>query len=78
MGGLEPPLREELDPKSSAATNYATSAKKSGAKVHYFFRINATKVFAQTQATDIRNLAQSKKNEIGHAESMGGTAERAL
>ena len=26
MGGLEPPLREELDPKSSAATNYATSA----------------------------------------------------
>ena len=28
MGGLEPPLREELDPKSSAATNYATSASK--------------------------------------------------
>ena len=27
MGGLEPPLREELDPKSNAATNYATSAK---------------------------------------------------
>ncbi len=26
MGGLEPPLREELDTKSSAATNYATSA----------------------------------------------------
>lgn len=26
MGGLEPPLREELDPKSNAATNYATSA----------------------------------------------------
>lgn len=27
IGGLEPPLREELDPKSSAATNYAISAK---------------------------------------------------
>ena len=26
IGGLEPPLREELDPKSNAATNYATSA----------------------------------------------------
>ena len=26
IGGLEPPLREELDPKSSAATNYAISA----------------------------------------------------
>ncbi len=26
MKGLEPPRREALDPKSSAATNYATSA----------------------------------------------------
>lgn len=26
MKGLEPPRRETLDPKSSAATNYATSA----------------------------------------------------
>ena len=26
IGRLELPLREELDPKSSAATNYATSA----------------------------------------------------
>lgn len=26
IGGLEPTLREELDPKSSAATNYAISA----------------------------------------------------
>ena len=25
-GGLEPPRRKTLDPKSSAATNYATSA----------------------------------------------------
>ena len=33
IGGLEPPLREELDPKSSAATNYAISAWwKSGCK----------------------------------------------
>ena len=24
--GLEPPLRKELDPKSSASTNFATSA----------------------------------------------------
>ena len=27
MKGLEPPLLTELDPKSSAATNYATCAK---------------------------------------------------
>ena len=26
IGGLEPPLREEPDPKSGAATNYAISA----------------------------------------------------
>lgn len=26
MEGLEPPRREALDPKSSAATNYATCA----------------------------------------------------
>ncbi len=33
MKGLEPPRRKALDPKSSAATNYATSAWKSTAKV---------------------------------------------
>ena len=37
MGGLEPPLREELDPKSSAATNYATSAFENGCKGTLFF-----------------------------------------
>lgn len=40
IGGLEPPLREELDPKSSAATNYAISAGwKAGAKIQFFFQV---------------------------------------
>lgn len=30
--GLEPPLRKELDPKSSASTNSATSARFRGCK----------------------------------------------
>ena len=33
MKGLEPIRRKTLDPKSSAATNYATSAHLSGAKL---------------------------------------------
>ena len=33
MEGLEPPRLSAPDPKSGAATNYATSAKKSGAKI---------------------------------------------
>jgi hypothetical protein len=41
MKGLEPPRRETQDPKSCAATNYATSARstalKNGtAKIHFF------------------------------------------
>ena len=37
MKGLEPPRLSALDPKSSAATNYATSAWKIGnAKVQLF------------------------------------------
>lgn len=36
MEGLEPPRREALDPKSSAATNYATSAL--GTQRYYFFK----------------------------------------
>ena len=38
--GLEPPRRKTLDPKSSAATNYATPAFRIGiAKVGIFFSI---------------------------------------
>ena len=43
LKGLEPPRRETPDPKSGAATNYATAAKSvtnfffSGAKIHIFF-----------------------------------------
>ena len=36
LKGLEPPRLASLDPKSSAATNYATAAK-SDAKIVYFF-----------------------------------------
>lgn len=36
MKGLEPPRLSSLDPKSSAATNYATSAWNSAAKVAIF------------------------------------------
>ena len=39
--GLEPSLREELDPKSSASTNSANAASKSGAKVQQ--KIGTTK-----------------------------------
>ena len=35
MKGLEPPRLSALDPKSSAATNYATSAN-CGAKIQFF------------------------------------------
>lgn len=35
-GGLEPPRRETLDPKSSAATNYATSAFADAKLVNFF------------------------------------------
>ena len=40
MKGLEPPRLSALDPKSSAATNYATSAWFffEGAKIHFFNR----------------------------------------
>ena len=38
MKGLEPPRLSALDPKSSAATNYATSAFLiEAAKVRFFF-----------------------------------------
>ena len=42
-GGLEPPNREVLDPKSSASTNFATLAFRiteliQNDKVNYFFR----------------------------------------
>ncbi len=40
MKGLEPPRPESLDPKSNAATNYATCAL-GAAKVMYFFRYAA-------------------------------------
>ena len=36
MGGLEPPRLSPPDPKSGAATNYATPANFEGAKVHFF------------------------------------------
>ena len=36
MKGLEPPRREALDPKSSAATNYATSALWTAKLEQYF------------------------------------------
>ncbi len=39
MRGLEPILLSELDPKSSASTNFATPAiKKAVAKVDNFFQ----------------------------------------
>ena len=37
MKGLEPPHLSVLDPKSSAATNYATSAVRN-AKIHFFLK----------------------------------------
>jgi hypothetical protein len=41
MKGLEPPRLAALDPKSSASTNFATSAKKipllKGVQIYYFF-----------------------------------------
>ena len=36
--GLEPPRLTTLDPKSSAATNYATCARITGAKVATFLQ----------------------------------------
>ena len=44
MKGLEPPRREALDPKSNAATNYATPAWKIRANLKVFLR-KSQKVF---------------------------------
>ena len=44
MKGLEPPRLSALDPKSSAATNYATSAN-CGAKIQLFSIGNSILVF---------------------------------
>ena len=39
MKGLEPPRLSASDPKSDAATNYATSAESlGGAKIQFFFK----------------------------------------
>ena len=38
MEGLEPPCREALDPKSSASTNFATSANGVQRKQHFYLR----------------------------------------
>ena len=40
--GLEPPLRKELDPKSSASTNFATSAFVT-AKIQLIFQLKEEK-----------------------------------
>ena len=40
--GLEPPRTSPLDPKSSAATNYANAALFSSAKVQNFFNLQST------------------------------------
>lgn len=37
MKGLEPPRLTALDPKSSAATNYATSAYLGGQSYNYYW-----------------------------------------
>lgn len=42
--GLEPPRREAPDPKSGAATNYATSAVRM-----YLFRIAKIDIVSKTQ-----------------------------
>lgn len=45
INGLEPLLLSELDPKSSAATNYAISASEfEFAKVRHFFELEARKM----------------------------------
>ena len=38
MEGLEPPCPKALDPKSSASTNFATSAKYCGANICNFLK----------------------------------------
>ena len=44
MKGLEPPHLSVLDPKSSAATNYATSAEVKKCKYTIFFEIKRKKI----------------------------------
>ena len=47
IGRLELPLREELDPKSNAATNYAISAGRNRVQKYYFFHVPPNKIAAR-------------------------------
>ena len=63
MKGLEPPRLSTLDPKSNAATNYATSAGFFwSAKIYFFLLIckkkNMTKIYPET----LQFLSELKKN----------------
>jgi hypothetical protein len=56
MKGLEPPRREAPDPKSGAATNYATSAVRN-AKIAFYNKIH--KEFGEKKAGSLRCWALS-------------------
>lgn len=65
--GLEPPRREALDPKSSAATNYATPAGSviGIAKVNIFFT-NAKKIFVKISVRFKMKLKTASNFAITH------------
>ena len=57
IGGLEPPLREELDPKSNAATNYAISAFLMNC--HEIFHVNSMN-FEGAKVVFFYNMAKKR------------------
>lgn len=67
-GGLEPPRRETLDPKSSAATNYATSANAVQSYNYFFNPATYLVIF-------LKFLLFSKGHDADYADSDYRTAK---
>ena len=72
MKGLEPPRPKTLDPKSNAATNYATCAVFRAAKVDIFFVF--TKFFHNFTSSFKYCKRIADKNQGSHIEGTGSNS----